>query len=67
MIAVPTFDGQHLMRGANTFSAKYKSVGSTFLIRPSFTARPKFSRGILNGYESHLMPIVHCTVVEENC
>ena len=27
----------------------------------------KFSRGILNGYESHLMPIVHCTVVEENC
>ena len=63
MIAVPTFDGQHLMPGANTFSAKYK----TFLIRPSFTGRAKFSRGILNGYESHLMPIVHCTVVEENC
>ena len=33
----------------------------------SFTGRPKFSGGILNGYESHLMPIVHCTVVEENC
>ena len=67
MIAVPTFDGQHLMRRANTFLAKYKSACSTFLLHLLSTGRPKFSRGILNGYESHLMPIVHCTVVEENC
>ena len=41
MIAVPTFDGQHLMR-ANTFLAKYKSACSTFLLHLLSPADPNF-------------------------
>ena len=67
MIAVPALDGQRwaAVDVRKYFLAKFESSFIFFALLS--LADPKFSRGILNGYESHLMPIVHCTVVEENC
>ena len=55
-----------------TLGAKYK-FAQLFLVMKwtflflLFVLQLQFYIGILNGYEFHLMPIVHCTVVEENC